>query len=119
MYPGPRRSPGVERNEQPVGEDLNARCIEWPCLSLCFSGNKLTKDLKHYLSQRFQKSSEDYKLQQTIRDNLYRHAVPCESSTSYYCILLFFSVPALSVHTETEEGGKGGVQTCALNSFLS
>ncbi|XP_066526206.1 membrane-associated guanylate kinase, WW and PDZ domain-containing protein 1b isoform X2 [Hoplias malabaricus] len=40
-------------------------------------GNKLNKDLKHYLSQRFQKSSEDHKLQQIIRDNLYRHAVPC------------------------------------------
>ncbi|XP_028824240.1 membrane-associated guanylate kinase, WW and PDZ domain-containing protein 1-like isoform X11 [Denticeps clupeoides] len=41
------------------------------------SGNKLNKDLKQYLSQRFQKSSADYELQQTIRDNLYRHAVPC------------------------------------------
>uniref|UniRef100_A0A3B3QM52 Membrane-associated guanylate kinase, WW and PDZ domain-containing protein 1 n=1 Tax=Paramormyrops kingsleyae TaxID=1676925 RepID=A0A3B3QM52_9TELE len=40
-------------------------------------GSKLNKDLKHYLSQRFQKSSPDYELQQTIRDNLYRHAVPC------------------------------------------
>nr|XP_055039931.1 membrane-associated guanylate kinase, WW and PDZ domain-containing protein 1b isoform X2 [Misgurnus anguillicaudatus] len=40
-------------------------------------GNKLNKDLKHYLSQRFQKSSADHELQQTIRDNLYRHAVPC------------------------------------------
>ncbi|XP_077582961.1 membrane-associated guanylate kinase, WW and PDZ domain-containing protein 1b isoform X4 [Stigmatopora nigra] len=40
-------------------------------------GNKLTKDLKHYLSQRFQKSSADHELQQIIRDNLYRHAVPC------------------------------------------
>ncbi|XP_062842988.1 membrane-associated guanylate kinase, WW and PDZ domain-containing protein 1b isoform X7 [Trichomycterus rosablanca] len=40
-------------------------------------GNKLNKDLKHYLSLRFQKSSEDHKLQQTIRDNLYRYAVPC------------------------------------------
>ncbi|XP_057703204.1 membrane-associated guanylate kinase, WW and PDZ domain-containing protein 1b isoform X6 [Corythoichthys intestinalis] len=40
-------------------------------------GNKLTKDLKHYLSQRFQKSSPDHELQQIIRDNLYRHAVPC------------------------------------------
>ncbi|KAJ8409283.1 hypothetical protein AAFF_G00234810 [Aldrovandia affinis] len=39
--------------------------------------NKLNKDLKHYLSQRFQKSSPDHELQQTIRDNLYRHAVPC------------------------------------------
>uniref|UniRef100_A0A8D0CFY6 Membrane associated guanylate kinase, WW and PDZ domain containing 1 n=1 Tax=Scleropages formosus TaxID=113540 RepID=A0A8D0CFY6_SCLFO len=40
-------------------------------------GNKLNKDLKHYLSQRFQKSSPDHALQQTIRENLYRHAVPC------------------------------------------
>ncbi|XP_057218157.1 membrane-associated guanylate kinase, WW and PDZ domain-containing protein 1b isoform X1 [Triplophysa rosa] len=40
-------------------------------------GNKLNKDLKLYLSQRFQKSSPDHDLQQTIRDNLYRHAVPC------------------------------------------
>ncbi|XP_064160095.1 membrane-associated guanylate kinase, WW and PDZ domain-containing protein 1b isoform X3 [Anguilla rostrata] len=40
-------------------------------------GNKLNKDLKHYLSQRFQKSSADHELQQTIRENLYRHAVPC------------------------------------------
>ncbi|XP_076845283.1 membrane-associated guanylate kinase, WW and PDZ domain-containing protein 1b isoform X11 [Brachyhypopomus gauderio] len=40
-------------------------------------GSKLNKDLKHYLSQRFQKSSDDHKLQQVIRDNLYRHAVPC------------------------------------------
>uniref|UniRef100_A0A8C6UM35 Membrane associated guanylate kinase, WW and PDZ domain containing 1 n=1 Tax=Neogobius melanostomus TaxID=47308 RepID=A0A8C6UM35_9GOBI len=41
-------------------------------------GNKLNKDLKHYLSLRFQKSSPDHELQQTIRDNLYRHAVPCK-----------------------------------------
>uniref|UniRef100_A0A672SC59 Membrane-associated guanylate kinase, WW and PDZ domain-containing protein 1 n=1 Tax=Sinocyclocheilus grahami TaxID=75366 RepID=A0A672SC59_SINGR len=47
------------------------------CVSFCFAGNKLNKDLKRYLSQRFQKSSADYELQQTIRDNLYRHAVPC------------------------------------------
>uniref|UniRef100_A0AAR2K3M9 Membrane-associated guanylate kinase, WW and PDZ domain-containing protein 1 n=1 Tax=Pygocentrus nattereri TaxID=42514 RepID=A0AAR2K3M9_PYGNA len=40
-------------------------------------GHKLNKDLRHYLSLRFQKSSPDYDLQQTIRDNLYRHAVPC------------------------------------------
>lgn len=45
-------------------------------------GSKLNKDLKHYLSQRFQKSSPDHELQQTIRDNLYRHAVPCESMTA-------------------------------------
>uniref|UniRef100_A0A4W5JK38 Membrane associated guanylate kinase, WW and PDZ domain containing 1 n=1 Tax=Hucho hucho TaxID=62062 RepID=A0A4W5JK38_9TELE len=40
-------------------------------------GNKLNKDLKHYLSLRFQKSSPDHDLQQTIRANLYHHAVPC------------------------------------------
>ncbi|KAM3871764.1 LOW QUALITY PROTEIN: membrane-associated guanylate kinase, WW and PDZ domain-containing protein 1-like [Diretmus argenteus] len=40
-------------------------------------GHKLNKDLKHYLSLRFQKSSPDHELQQTIRANLYRHAVPC------------------------------------------
>uniref|UniRef100_A0A8D2M614 Membrane associated guanylate kinase, WW and PDZ domain containing 1 n=1 Tax=Zonotrichia albicollis TaxID=44394 RepID=A0A8D2M614_ZONAL len=38
---------------------------------------RLTKDLRHYLNQRFQKGSPDHDLQQTIRDNLYRHAVPC------------------------------------------
>ncbi|XP_015202607.2 membrane-associated guanylate kinase, WW and PDZ domain-containing protein 1b isoform X1 [Lepisosteus oculatus] len=40
-------------------------------------GSRLNKDLKQYLSQRFQKSSADHELQQTIRNNLYRHAVPC------------------------------------------
>ncbi|XP_024860277.1 membrane-associated guanylate kinase, WW and PDZ domain-containing protein 1-like isoform X12 [Kryptolebias marmoratus] len=40
-------------------------------------GHKLNKDLKHFLSLRFQKSSPDHELQKTIRANLYRHAVPC------------------------------------------
>ncbi|CAL8325320.1 unnamed protein product [Merluccius merluccius] len=40
-------------------------------------GKPLNKDLKHYLGLRFQKSSPDHELQQTIRANLYRHAVPC------------------------------------------
>uniref|UniRef100_A0A671UMB1 Membrane-associated guanylate kinase, WW and PDZ domain-containing protein 1 n=1 Tax=Sparus aurata TaxID=8175 RepID=A0A671UMB1_SPAAU len=47
------------------------------CFVSTMAGSKLNKDLKHYLSQRFQKSSPDHELQQTIRDNLYRHAVPC------------------------------------------
>lgn len=47
------------------------------------TGSKLNKDLKHYLNQRFQKSSPDHELQQTIRDNLYRHAVPCKSMTFF------------------------------------
>ncbi|XP_072454855.1 membrane-associated guanylate kinase, WW and PDZ domain-containing protein 1 isoform X20 [Notamacropus eugenii] len=40
-------------------------------------GSRLNKDLRHYLNQRFQKGSPDHELQQVIRDNLYRHAVPC------------------------------------------
>ncbi|KAM4562129.1 membrane-associated guanylate kinase, WW and PDZ domain-containing protein 1-like isoform 4-T4 [Odontesthes bonariensis] len=40
-------------------------------------GHKLNKDLKRFLSLRFQKSSSDHELQKTIRANLYRHAVPC------------------------------------------
>ncbi|XP_039184668.1 membrane-associated guanylate kinase, WW and PDZ domain-containing protein 1 isoform X24 [Crotalus tigris] len=40
-------------------------------------GSRLNKDLRHFLNQRFQKGSPDHELQQTIRDNLYRHAVPC------------------------------------------
>ena len=55
------------------------------------TGSKLNKDLKHYLSQRFQKSSPDHELQQTIRDNLYRHAVPCEFMTvTLYSVPSFF-----------------------------
>uniref|UniRef100_A0A8D2LB57 Membrane-associated guanylate kinase, WW and PDZ domain-containing protein 1 n=1 Tax=Varanus komodoensis TaxID=61221 RepID=A0A8D2LB57_VARKO len=48
----------------------------FPNLSVSFSV-RLNKDLRHYLNQRFQKGSPDHELQQTIRDNLYRHAVPC------------------------------------------
>ena len=49
------------------------------CLFVCLlAGHRLNKDLKHYLSLRFHKSSPDHELQQVIRDNLYRHAVPCE-----------------------------------------
>ncbi|XP_035402549.1 membrane-associated guanylate kinase, WW and PDZ domain-containing protein 1 isoform X20 [Cygnus atratus] len=44
---------------------------------LLWRGSRLNKDLRHYLNQRFQKGSPDHDLQQTIRDNLYRHAVPC------------------------------------------
>uniref|UniRef100_A0A3P8X2N8 Membrane-associated guanylate kinase, WW and PDZ domain-containing protein 1 n=1 Tax=Cynoglossus semilaevis TaxID=244447 RepID=A0A3P8X2N8_CYNSE len=40
-------------------------------------GPKLSVDLKHFLNLRFHKSSVDHELQQTIRANLYRHAVPC------------------------------------------
>ena len=40
------------------------------------SGGNLNKDLLHFLNQRFQKGSPDHEYQQTLRDNLYRHAVP-------------------------------------------
>uniref|UniRef100_A0AAQ5ZHR5 Membrane-associated guanylate kinase, WW and PDZ domain-containing protein 1 n=1 Tax=Amphiprion ocellaris TaxID=80972 RepID=A0AAQ5ZHR5_AMPOC len=56
----------------------------------------LNKDLKHYLSQRFQKSSPDHELQQTIRDNLYRHAVPCESETFSHLCCAISLFPCLS-----------------------
>lgn len=64
------------------------------------AGSKLNKDLKHYLSQRFQKSSPDHELQQTIRDNLYRHAVPCEYTTvslSPHCHSIFSCFISLSL----------------------
>ncbi|XP_061760204.1 membrane-associated guanylate kinase, WW and PDZ domain-containing protein 1-like isoform X3 [Nerophis ophidion] len=53
-------------------------CSQGPIiLKTVRQGNKLNKDLKHYLSLRFQKASPDHNLQKTIRANLYRHAVPC------------------------------------------
>ncbi|KAM5231401.1 membrane-associated guanylate kinase, WW and PDZ domain-containing protein 1 isoform 46-T50 [Hipposideros larvatus] len=52
-------------------------CKEAVTFKAVRQGGKLTKDLRHFLSQRFQKGSPDHELQQTIRDNLYRHAVPC------------------------------------------
>uniref|UniRef100_A0A8D0A3F2 Membrane-associated guanylate kinase, WW and PDZ domain-containing protein 1 n=1 Tax=Sander lucioperca TaxID=283035 RepID=A0A8D0A3F2_SANLU len=54
------------------------KCCKGPVrLKTVRQGHKLSKDLKHYLSLRFQKSSPDHELQKTIRANLYRHAVPC------------------------------------------
>ncbi|XP_063113175.1 membrane-associated guanylate kinase, WW and PDZ domain-containing protein 1 isoform X6 [Cavia porcellus] len=52
-------------------------CAEAVTFKAVRQGGRLTKDLRHFLSQRFQKGSPDHELQQTIRDNLYRHAVPC------------------------------------------
>ncbi|XP_047426394.1 membrane-associated guanylate kinase, WW and PDZ domain-containing protein 1-like isoform X5 [Mugil cephalus] len=54
------------------------KCCKAPVrLKTVRQGHRLNKDLKHYLSLRFQKSSPDHELQKTIRANLYRHAVPC------------------------------------------
>ncbi|CAH1265676.1 MAGI3 [Branchiostoma lanceolatum] len=39
-------------------------------------GQGLTKDLRQYLTTRFQKGSVDHDLQQTIRDNVYLRTVP-------------------------------------------
>ncbi|XP_039404055.1 membrane-associated guanylate kinase, WW and PDZ domain-containing protein 1 isoform X38 [Mauremys reevesii] len=52
-------------------------CTEPIAVKAVRPGSRLNKDLRHYLNQRFQKGSPDHELQQTIRDNLYRHAVPC------------------------------------------
>ncbi|XP_053456545.1 membrane-associated guanylate kinase, WW and PDZ domain-containing protein 1 isoform X17 [Nycticebus coucang] len=52
-------------------------CKEAVTFKAVRQGGRLNKDLRHFLSQRFQKGSSDHELQQTIRDNLYRHAVPC------------------------------------------
>ncbi|XP_065789399.1 membrane-associated guanylate kinase, WW and PDZ domain-containing protein 1 isoform X7 [Muntiacus reevesi] len=52
-------------------------CKETVTFKAVRQGGKLNKDLRHFLNQRFQKGSPDHELQQTIRDNLYRHAVPC------------------------------------------
>ncbi|KAM6169886.1 membrane-associated guanylate kinase, WW and PDZ domain-containing protein 1 isoform 2-T2 [Rhynchocyon petersi] len=52
-------------------------CKEAVTFKVVRQGGRLNKDLRHFLNQRFQKGSPDHELQQTIRDNLYRHAVPC------------------------------------------
>ncbi|XP_072223892.1 membrane-associated guanylate kinase, WW and PDZ domain-containing protein 1-like isoform X2 [Leuresthes tenuis] len=57
-------------------------CCKGPVrLKTVRQGHKLNKDLKRFLSLRFQKSSSDHQLQKTIRANLYRHAVPCTTRT--------------------------------------
>ncbi|XP_069499798.1 membrane-associated guanylate kinase, WW and PDZ domain-containing protein 1 isoform X6 [Ambystoma mexicanum] len=58
-------------------QELVQRSPEPVQLKTVRQGSRLNKDLKHYLKQRFQKGSPDHELQQIIRDNLYRHAVPC------------------------------------------
>ncbi|KAM4650736.1 membrane-associated guanylate kinase, WW and PDZ domain-containing protein 1 isoform 3-T3 [Discoglossus pictus] len=57
--------------------DMIRSCKEPVPLKAVRQGSRLNKDLRHYLNQRFQKASPDHELQQIIRDNLYRHAVPC------------------------------------------
>ncbi|KAM4722779.1 membrane-associated guanylate kinase, WW and PDZ domain-containing protein 1 [Rhinophrynus dorsalis] len=57
--------------------DMVRNCKEPVPLRAVRQGSRLNKDLRQYLNQRFQKASPDHELQQIIRDNLYRHAVPC------------------------------------------
>ncbi|XP_075039498.1 membrane-associated guanylate kinase, WW and PDZ domain-containing protein 1 isoform X19 [Mixophyes fleayi] len=57
--------------------DMVRSCGEPVPITAVRQGSRLNKDLRHYLNQRFQKASPDHELQQIIRDNLYRHAVPC------------------------------------------
>ncbi|XP_075690113.1 membrane-associated guanylate kinase, WW and PDZ domain-containing protein 1 isoform X2 [Rhinoderma darwinii] len=57
--------------------DMVRSCGEQVPITAVRQGSRLNKDLRHYLNQRFQKASPDHELQQIIRDNLYRHAVPC------------------------------------------
>lgn len=42
------------------------------------AGDQITRDLQKYLSTRFDKTSIDSDLQQTIRENLYNRTVPCK-----------------------------------------
>ncbi|KAF6731253.1 Membrane-associated guanylate kinase, WW and PDZ domain-containing protein 2 [Oryzias melastigma] len=55
----------VKHSKEPV----RIKCVK--------QGGVIDKDLRHYLSLRFQKGSVDHELQQIIRDNLYLRTVPC------------------------------------------
>ncbi|XP_063282886.1 membrane-associated guanylate kinase, WW and PDZ domain-containing protein 1 isoform X4 [Pelobates fuscus] len=57
--------------------DMVRNCKEPVLVRAVRQGGRLNKDLRQFLNQRFQKASPDHELQQVIRDNLYRHAVPC------------------------------------------
>lgn len=74
MASGGISKPSSEAAQSPGSPMVDALCLFYVFLT----GGKLNKDLRHFLSQRFQKGSPDHELQQTIRDNLYRHAVPCK-----------------------------------------
>uniref|UniRef100_A0A8D3AHB5 Membrane-associated guanylate kinase, WW and PDZ domain-containing protein 1 n=1 Tax=Scophthalmus maximus TaxID=52904 RepID=A0A8D3AHB5_SCOMX len=70
---------GLSVSGLPLYDIFNViKCCEGPVrFKTVRQGHKLNKDLKHYLSLRFQKASPDHELQKIIRANLYRHAVPC------------------------------------------
>ncbi|KAB5541899.1 hypothetical protein PHYPO_G00085270 [Pangasianodon hypophthalmus] len=75
----------LEVNDTPVAglttRDVLAvlkHCKDPVRLKCVRTGGVVDKDLRLYLSLRFQKGSLDHKLQQIIRDNLYLRTVPCE-----------------------------------------
>ncbi|XP_077422675.1 membrane-associated guanylate kinase, WW and PDZ domain-containing protein 1-like isoform X4 [Vanacampus margaritifer] len=83
-------------------------CTKGPVvLKTVRQGNKLNKDLKHFLSLRFQKASPDHQLQKSIRANLYRHAVPCTTRAPRNGEVLGVDYNFLSVDDflELEESG--------------
>ncbi|MCI4388702.1 hypothetical protein PGIGA_G00089110 [Pangasianodon gigas] len=74
----------LEVNDTPVAglttRDVLAvlkHCKDPVRLKCVRTGGVVDKDLRLYLSLRFQKGSLDHKLQQIIRDNLYLRTVPC------------------------------------------
>ncbi|XP_030623627.1 membrane-associated guanylate kinase, WW and PDZ domain-containing protein 2a [Chanos chanos] len=74
----------LEVNDTPVAgltiRDVLAvvrHCKDPVRLKCVKQGGVVDKDLRHYLSLRFQKGSLDHELQQIIRDNLYLRTVPC------------------------------------------
>uniref|UniRef100_A0A8D2Q519 Membrane-associated guanylate kinase, WW and PDZ domain-containing protein 1 n=1 Tax=Varanus komodoensis TaxID=61221 RepID=A0A8D2Q519_VARKO len=77
MYWGARVCVKMMISLASVGTKMGYKAREISYLQKVIFGSRLNKDLRHYLNQRFQKGSPDHELQQTIRDNLYRHAVPC------------------------------------------
>lgn len=72
-------SGGIPTHSSPAAQSLRSPNVDvFFLFYILLTGGKLNKDLRHFLNQRFQKGSPDHELQQTIRDNLYRHAVPCK-----------------------------------------
>ncbi|CAL9682844.1 unnamed protein product [Knipowitschia caucasica] len=74
----------LEVNDTPVAglttRDVHAvvqHCKDPVRLKCVKQGGVIDKDLRHYLSLRFQKGSVDHELQQIIRDNLYLRTIPC------------------------------------------
>ncbi|XP_060759805.1 membrane-associated guanylate kinase, WW and PDZ domain-containing protein 2a isoform X4 [Neoarius graeffei] len=74
----------LEVNDTPVAglttRDVLAvlkHCKDPVRLKCVKTGGVVDKDLRLYLSLRFQKGSLDHELQQIIRDNLYLRTVPC------------------------------------------